>query len=146
MIKLFIFLGLVLASVGMAVQPATCPKGGDSLYNKFVVIEGNVVTTDVGSGKEYRVVDGAIIFQRVDCEKCLLMARTDKDGHYRIYTGEGEYRIVVSDCGKTRRENCLDPGQPTIVKASDKLGHNTFDIRLTHHAEDVPNVDLINAP
>ncbi|MEZ5421918.1 MAG: hypothetical protein R2682_02330 [Pyrinomonadaceae bacterium] len=69
------------------------------------------------------------------------MAKTDSEGHYQIYVGEGRYRIHADDCGWERDENCISPDQQLEIDARDRINHNVFDITLVHRSEDVPVVN-----
>jgi hypothetical protein len=115
----------------------------EPLYNKFVTIEGQVTTDEIESGKVLIDTGKDIIFQRVDCKRCLFMAQSDKNGRYQILVGEGKYKIIVNNCGKSRTESCLSPNQPEIIDAINRVSHNIFDIKLVHHKEDIPYITVV---
>jgi len=104
----------------------------EDLYSKFVTIEGNVKATEPETGKVFIPVGQTLIFQRVDCKKCLLVAVTDGDGNYKLRVGEGRYKLIVKG-DISRGGSYLDPAQPEIIDAKNKVTSNVFDIKLIRH-------------
>jgi hypothetical protein len=101
----------------------------EDLYSKFVTIEGSVKASEPETGKVFIPVGQTLIFQRVDCKKCLLVAVTDEEGNYKLRVGEGKYKLIVK--GDTSRGGSyLDPTQPETVDAKNKVTSNVFDIKL----------------
>ncbi|MCW5956006.1 MAG: hypothetical protein KIT61_05430 [Pyrinomonadaceae bacterium] len=38
---------------------------------------------------------GTVIFQKVGCNSCYTAANADVDGSYKIYVGDGKYKVIV---------------------------------------------------
>ncbi|MFN0278971.1 MAG: hypothetical protein ACKVRN_10250 [Pyrinomonadaceae bacterium] len=105
----------------------------------LVTIEGDVRTTEPETGKVFTPAWQALVFQRVDCKKCLSVATTDKNGHYELRVGEGKYRLIVNE-DLARGGSALDPKQPKIIDAKEKVRRNVFDIKLIRHKHELDDV------
>lgn len=109
--------------------------GDDQLYNQFVTIRGKVKVTEPQTKKVSVPVGAALIFQRLDCKRALVLAVTDENGEYKLRVGKGKYRIIVRKCGLANESyDCLAPDQERIVNASDTINDNVFDVRLVRPA------------
>lgn len=109
--------------------PSSCDE---DIYSQFVTIEGNVKIIEPETGKVFTPVGQNLIFQRVDCKKCLSVAITDENGNYQLRVGGGKYRLIVRE-DLSKGGSFLDPNQPEIVDARNKVTRNVFDVRLVRH-------------
>ncbi|MDQ3748279.1 MAG: hypothetical protein M3367_04565 [Acidobacteriota bacterium] len=127
-------LGIVLgvSALSFLTVSSSCDE---DVYSKIVPIGGIVTTTETESGKASISRNKTIVFQRMDCKKCLFSVRTDAEGKYEAFLGEGKYQIVVGDCGSNRNKDCIAPNQSRIINAKMK-GDPQFDIKLIHSKED----------
>lgn len=136
MVKFFILLfsaNMIGASLFWFAPESAC---NDRLYNKIVTIDGKVSSRVVETGEVGPAQGETIIFQRVNCKSCLFAVNTDSNGRYSIRVGAGKYRIFISDCGRSRMEDCIAEGQPRVVEAIVKPTRTTFDIMLTYRKAD----------
>ncbi len=119
----------------------------EDIYTKMVYIGGIVTTTEIETKEESKALNKFILFQRMDCKKCVSAFQTDSDGKYKALLGEGKYQIIVRECGKSKNIDCIDPKQTRIVSITTK-GNHQFDVKLIHKKEDsiieIPN--NLNAP
>lgn len=106
----------------------------DQLYNQFVTVRGTVKVTEPQK-KMFVPVGTALIFQRLDCKRALVLAVTDENGEYKLRVGKGKYRVIVRKCGLANDSyDCLAPDQERIVNASDTINDNVFNVRLVRPA------------
>jgi hypothetical protein len=107
----------------------------EDAYSKIVPIGGIVSTTEIENGKVFEAQKKAILFQRIDCKKCLFSVVTDAEGKYQAYVSEGKYQIIVRDCGRDKNKDCIAPNQSRHINAKLKANPQ-FDIKLVHSKED----------
>ena len=126
--------GIISMAFGIAIffSSPTTSSCNDDILNSFVTIEGTVRTKEPETGKVSTPVGQSLIFQRIDCKKCLQVAVTDENGFYKLRVGEGKFRLIVPE-DREKGGSSLDPGQPDIVNALNKLSSNTFDVKLIRH-------------
>ncbi len=131
---IFTMIFLLWGLVAMVMRrEEACDAESKELLNEIVIIEGKVEILnhpDLGRTPASRT---SIIFQRVDCGKCLIDARTDEKGNYRIDVGRGRYRVVKrgSIDGGSPTVDMLAPDQPRYVDAASlQYKGNRFDIRI----------------
>jgi hypothetical protein len=73
---------LILAANGTSPEQA-CVADQANLFNDVVTIEGHIeILNHPDLGKTSASLT-SVIFQRVDCGKCLISARTDEKGNYQ---------------------------------------------------------------
>jgi hypothetical protein len=115
---------------------ATESSCDEDVYSNLVIIEGNVKTLEPETGRIFTPAGRQnLVFQRVDCKKCVHIAFTDQDGNYELLVGKGKYRLIVRE-NLANGGSALDPSQPEIVDAKDKTRRNVFDVKLIRHKND----------
>lgn len=108
----------------------------------IVVIEGDVKTTTHESGKTFVPTHQTLYFQREDCKKCILVVHTEKDGHYKVHAMAGKYRLIVNE--QILGGSYLDPKQPAIIDARDKVRHHVFNVALIRHKTPFDDFPLVS--
>src|SRR4051812_27205236 len=124
-------IALLLAVTASSVLGQNKAPEDDYLNNEIVTITGKVTVFYLREGNEPTIGNWqGLIFQRVGCKKCLIYARADCDGKYKIQVGRGKYR-VISRSGRRIGElvDILAPSQPRVVDAT-KSYENVFDIKI----------------
>jgi hypothetical protein len=130
---------VVLLAMALLLIPAVSRSShsheDDQLYNQFVTIRGAVKVTEPQTKKTSIPVGTALIFQRLDCKRALVVAVTDENGEYKLRVGKGKYRVIVRNCGIVNQPyDCIAPDQPRVVDASNTIRDNVFDVRLVRPA------------
>jgi len=103
----------------------------EELSNQFGVITGQVTVMDAKTKEVVIPSWQPLIFQRMDCKKCIFTVRTDKTGKYQIIIGQGKYRVITrygTRMGETY--DAIAPDQPRTVEVKAGPLDTTFDIRL----------------
>lgn len=132
-----VIISAIVVCIGLAVFFITSISSScdEDAYSKIVPIGGLVTTTEIESGLSSSARNKIIIFQRTDCKKCLFSVLTDSEGKYQAYVSEGQYQIIVRDCGKDKNKDCIASNQSRLINANMK-GSPQFDIQLVHSKED----------
>lgn len=132
--RTFLLVMMILAGTlaAIAVQHRLS-QGEERLYNEMVVIKDNVRVVDQTTHDTSVRVGASLIFQRVDCKKCLVAAVTDTDGNYQLHVSRGRYKVIVRE-GTREGEtyDVLAADQPRYVDATNVVNYNQFDIRLVY--------------
>jgi hypothetical protein len=132
-----IAIGVLVITVGiLTFSISTISYCEEDVYNKFVTIEGNVRITEPETGKVFTPTNQNLIFQRMDCKKCLYLAITDENGYYKLRVGQGRYRLIVKE-DLSRGGSSLDPGQSDVVDAQNKVSRTIFDVKLVRHKNEI---------
>lgn len=121
-ILVLLFMSSFIGSSGECIEE-------DKIAEQIVTIRGHVQTLNPVTQKVSIPVGQALVFQRADCKKCLLVTTTDENGNYNIRIGKGKYKLLT-DVGYKVGKSDLAPGQPDYVNAADILKENIFNIRL----------------
>lgn len=106
-------------------------RDDESVSNELGVLTGQVTTINAKTREVEAPSSGVLIFQRVDCKKCIFQTRTDIKGKYEIIIGKGKYRVIVRDgtrVGETY--DMLAPDQPRIIEVTASSIYTHFDINL----------------
>lgn len=132
--KIIFTMVVLLWSLAMALhREEVCDAESKDFLNEIVIIEGKVEVLNHPDLGRAPASQTSIIFQRVDCGKCLIDARTDEKGNYRIDVGRGRYRIIKrgSVDGGSQTVEMLATDQPRYVDATSlQYKGNRFDIRI----------------
>ena len=72
-----------------------------------------------------------LVFQRTDCERCLVGTRTSVGGQYEIHVGPGRYKLIVRD-GKRQGEtkDALAPNQQRFIDAGQAGTITNFNVEI----------------
>lgn len=99
------------------------------VYNQMATIKGHV---EILNNPEIGKTAGTgifIVFQRVDCRKCLVGIFADVNGDYRVRVGQGKYKVIVYNPSPPTYD-MLAPDQPRFVTANSIIVDTVFDINL----------------
>lgn len=121
---------MICLSFGMIDNGFLGQSSDDSVvYNQMTTIKGHVeILNNPVLGK----TAGAgiyIVFQRVDCKKCLIGVFADANGDYRVRLGQGKYKVIVHN--PSTSFDMLAPDQPRYVTATSPIVDTVFDIKLS---------------
>jgi hypothetical protein len=70
-----------------------------------------------------------LVFQRDDCNDCLVGTYADDNGDYKIRVGRGRYKLIVYNPSPPTYD-MIAPEQARYVVASPGLHETEFDIKL----------------
>lgn len=121
---------LILLSVGVIynyVSGQTRDEG--ELYNQLTTIKGHV---EILNNPEIGRTPGSgifLVFQRVDCKKCLVGVFADVNGDYRIRVGQGRYKVIVRNPSPPTID-LIAPTQARYVTSTSPIADTVFDINL----------------
>jgi len=121
-----------LVAIGMYWEKV-CDAEKEDLLNEVVTLEGKVEILNHPDLGRTPASLTTIIFQRVDCGKCLIAARTDDNGNYKITIGRGRYRVVKrsDNQGRSQTIDMLASDQPRYIDATSlQYKGNRFDVRI----------------
>ena len=119
------------ASVAIYVLGSLKASADEELpYNRIVIISGKVTILNHPELGVTPFNNTYLVFQREDCKRCLVATWTDIDGKYKIYVGEGRYKIILHNPSPPTVD-LLSPDQPRYINATNKLQENVFDIKVT---------------
>lgn len=128
---IFVLAVTLTSGISLALTTSASCDNDDQLYSQFVTIKGSVTSTDPATHKTSTPVGTALVFQRVGCKGCLVVAVTDENGEYKLRVGRGRYRVIVRNCGLPNQSyDCVAPNQPRIVNADNTILDNVFNIKL----------------
>jgi hypothetical protein len=71
----------------------------------------------------------SLAFQRTDCPKCVIVDRTDINGHYAVGLSKGRYKVIIrtgTHAGET--QDILSPSQLRYVEVTSEGQKKQFDI------------------
>jgi hypothetical protein len=126
-------IGLLILAAPRTSSEHACAIDQGNLFNDVVTIEGHIeILNHPDLGKSPASLT-AVIFQRVDCGKCLISARTDEKGDYKITVGRGRYRVIKQGSldGGPPFIDMLAAKQPRYIDANSlQYGGNRFDIKI----------------
>jgi hypothetical protein len=132
--KIFTFVFTVtmifISSTVFAFAPLDFNRGDDPPYNRMVIISGTVTITNHPELGVTPFNNVYLVFQREDCKRCLVGTFTDIDGKYKIYVGEGRYKVFLSNPSPPVVD-LLSSDQPRFINAKNRLEENVFDIKVT---------------
>ena len=124
---------LVVLTAFVTNLEGVCDARKEDLLNEIVTIEGSVEILNHSTLGKTPASLTAIIFQRIDCGKCLIVAQTDTKGSYKITVGRGRYRIVKRSTsqGGSPTIDMLASDQPRYIDATSlQYKGNRFDVRI----------------
>ena len=126
-----LIVGLLILFIQLNALGQKKPNPDDYLYNEIVTIKGKVTVFALREDSEPIIGSHqSLIFQRVDCKKCLISTRTDCNGNYEIYVSRGKYRLIVRNGTQIgAMTDILALSQPKIINAFEPT-YNIFDIKL----------------
>ena len=113
------------------------------LADQIIQIKGSLRTYNEKK-EAIAVISGYIVFQRLDCKKCLVATRSKSNGEYEILVSRGKYKVFVFEFGENQRlYDVVSPNQNRIVNAQDKIRGNLFDIEIIYKSEiNLPEIEL----
>jgi hypothetical protein len=124
---------LLLAFAGNSIpKSGACTANVENVLNEMVTIEGTVVILNHPDLGRTPAPLTSVIFQRADCSKCLVAARTDEHGNYKIIVGHGRYKIIKQSASEGRSSvDMLASDQPRYIDANSlQYGGNRLDIKV----------------
>lgn len=71
--------------------------GQERVYGQIGIVEGQVFVANNPELGRTPASGEFFVFQRVDCNKCLVGVRLDIHGRYTVYLGIGKYRVYCTD-------------------------------------------------
>jgi hypothetical protein len=105
----------------------------EELYNQFQILRGKVNITDTQTKENYTRANESLVFQRIDCKKCLYVGITDKEGSYEVHIPRGIYRLIArygTQIGKTYDGVAFD--QIRIIDVRSPTSYTDFNVSLLH--------------
>lgn len=119
-------------------QNTSCSDSGNDVFDgRIVQLKGKVTIlnhSDLGKTPGNGM---SLVFQRDGCNKCLVMARSDSNGNYEIFLGEGKYHLIVRevrcDYGGLGCEcyDLLARGQARYVELKKNPNPTLFDVDVS---------------
>jgi hypothetical protein len=104
-------------------------KSNDSVYNQIAIVKGTVSILNHPQLGKTAANGFYLVFQRNDCEKCLIATTTDLDGKYQVFVGRGKYKVIVRNPSPPEYD-MLAPDQARLINASSILEDNIFNINV----------------
>jgi hypothetical protein len=100
--------------------------------NEVVTIKGKVT---IENHPELGRTEGRnipLLFERDECNKCVIATVTDAEGRYEIYVGRGRYRVSYRDTrgGGASSRDMLAADQARYVNANSLIKPNEFNVRV----------------
>ena len=124
------YLVMIFLSCGVICNTAFGQSRDESeVYNQLTTIKGHV---EILNNPEIGKTAGTgtfIVFQRVDCKKCLIGVFADVKGDYRVRVGQGKYKVIVYNPSPPTFD-MLAPTQPRYITATSPIVDTVFDINL----------------
>jgi hypothetical protein len=132
------FKALVVALTAVTIMTLASIAWSDSdinhderIYNKIATIEGSVTILNHPKLGKTPGSSTYLVFQRLDCKRCVIGTWTDINGHYQIRVGAGKYRLIVREGtreGETR--DVLAPTQQRIIDTGNAGTISNLDIEI----------------
>lgn len=69
----------------------------EHVYDQIGIVRGQIIIVNNPELGRTPASGQYIVFQRVDCRRCLIGLRADLEGRYTAFLGAGRYRIICED-------------------------------------------------
>jgi hypothetical protein len=124
---------LILISTGK-VKECLSTSGAENdkgIHNQLIVIKGKVTElNNLDLGVSRANSNFTLIFQKDECNSCLVATRPDIEGNYEIRVGRGKYRLIVTSPSPPEYD-LLAPEQRRYVDTKEAVSQVfKFDVKL----------------
>lgn len=69
----------------------------EHVYDQIGIVRGQIIIVNNPELGRTPASGQYIVFQRVDCRRCVIGLRADAEGRYTAFLGAGRYRIICED-------------------------------------------------
>lgn len=104
-------------------------QSDSEVYKDIGILKGEVYFINHAELGRTPASSAYIVFQRVDCKKCLVATTTDLNGRYELSVGKGTYKVIVFQPSPPVYD-LLAPHQPRVIKIRSGGSETVFDINL----------------
>jgi hypothetical protein len=107
-------------------------RSDDRLYDDLRTIQGKIVILNHPQLGRTEGRNIHVLFQRMDCKRCVFSVQSDSDGNYSMTVAKGRYRVIARGPKETNGENydLLSPSQKRTVEATSGATMFSFDVEI----------------